>query len=92
MLHEWLLKYYPCALQACVRKGQNRPFFRFFWVPSLIAMRNFRNGMVLKKTMSRARLLLFPTHFHQVFFFSLKNKNSYFEWFILRSQSVQLSC
>lgn len=25
-------------------------------------------------------------------FFSLKNKNSYFEWCILRSQSVQLSC
>ena len=26
------------------------------------------------------------------FFFSRKNKNNYFEWFILRSQSVQLSC
>ena len=70
MLHEWLLKYCPCVLQACVRKGQNRPFFRLFWVPSLITMRNFRNGMVSKKTMSRAMLLMFPTHCHQVFFFA----------------------
>ena len=54
-------------------------------------MRNFRNGMVWKKTMSREMLLMFPTHCHK-FFFSLKNKNSYFEWCILRSQSVQLSC
>lgn len=30
MLHERLLKYYPCVLQACIQKGQNRPFFRFF--------------------------------------------------------------
>ena len=42
--------------------------FSFFWVPSFIAMQNFRNGMVLKKTMSRAMLFMFPTHFHQAFF------------------------
>ena len=72
-------------------KGKIGPFFRFFfWVPSLITMRNFRNGMVSKKTMSRAMLLMFPTHCHQVFFcLTIK---SYFEWLILRSQSVQLSC
>lgn len=28
MLHEWFLKYYACVLQACLRKGQNRPSFR----------------------------------------------------------------
>lgn len=75
MLHEWLLKYYACVLQACIRKGQNRPFFRsFFWVPSLIAMRNFRN--VIKKTISRARLLMFPTHCYQAFFFRVRIKTT----------------
>ena len=53
-------------------KGKIGPFFVFFWVPSLIAMRNFRNGMVWKKAMSREMLLMFPTHCHKFFFFRLR--------------------
>ena len=74
MLHEWLLKYYPCVLQACVRKGQNSALFSFFLGAILDCNAEFPQWHGLEENHVSCEAAAVSHTFSSSFFFRLRIK------------------
>ena len=74
-------------------KGKIGPFFVFFFLGAILDCNaEFPQCHGLEENHVSCDALDVSHTLSSSFFFSLKSKNSYFEWFILRGQAVQLSC